>query len=558
MCDTGRTTHAGPTQVLPALSVPEVEFPDFASATSAILIDDDVRPKLARGTRLLGEFEGSGYREKPHLVVRSDGQVVRLPGLLHTLITLLLPRGRGAEHLSVVRPPRKGYRSAADVADALSRETGDRYQAEHIVFLLDRKLAPLGLTHHSDGRAPTVAKYSPFLALKFRTTVFGEGASSAVARLFAWLYFPLVLIPVLGAFVVAEMYVFARTDIASAMSDTLINPVSILVVLLLAIFSAAFHEVGHAAACRYGGVDPGSMGVGVYLVWPAFFTDITRTYELGRAGRLRADLGGVYFNAIFNTGLVVAYLGTGYEPLLVGFVAGNLEMVQQLLPSLRFDGYYIISDLAGIPDLFKYIGPILRHVLLRRPADPRLQELKTWPQRLVSVWVLLVIPALALQLGYIAWQMPLLVRTAVSQTTHLVTSAAGSDTLVLSSVSAAIQIAFLVLPIVGVAFVLWQIGQSLTRLVVRKVRAARAARVADPASAPEPRAPAVAPRSPDRPETSHPSTSRPVLRARRRAAPGSAGHPRGRHRADRPTGRSRLGPLPIREPAATAASEGER
>ena len=45
-------------------------------------------------------------------------------------------------------------------------------------------------------------------------------------------------------------------------------------------------------------MDPGVMGAGLYLVWPAFYTDVTDSYRLGRAGRLRTDLGGLYFNAI--------------------------------------------------------------------------------------------------------------------------------------------------------------------------------------------------------------------------------------------------------------------
>src|SRR5690606_39740289 len=121
-----------------------------------------------------------------------------------------------------------------------------------------------------------------------------------------------------------------------------------------------FHEFGHAAACRYGGVRPGVMGCGIYIVWPALFTDITESYRLGRAGRLRADLAGVYFNGIFVLALTALYLATGFEPVLVAVLFVNFEMIQQLLPTLRFDGYYIMSDLIGIPDLFKYIGPIDR------------------------------------------------------------------------------------------------------------------------------------------------------------------------------------------------------
>ena len=47
---------------------------------------------------------------------------------------------------------------------------------------------------------------------------------------------------------------------------------------------------------------PGVMGAGLYLVWPAFYTDVTDSYRLGRGGRLRTDLGGLYFNAIVAVG----------------------------------------------------------------------------------------------------------------------------------------------------------------------------------------------------------------------------------------------------------------
>ena len=74
----------------------------------------------------------------------------------------------------------------------------------------------------------------------------------------------------------------------------------ILALWAMIVVSAAFHEFGHAAACRYGGATPGAMGAGLYLVWPAFYTEVTDSYRLGRAGRLRVDLGGLYFNAVFT------------------------------------------------------------------------------------------------------------------------------------------------------------------------------------------------------------------------------------------------------------------
>ena len=72
---------------------------------------------------------------------------------------------------------------------------------------------------------------------------------------------------------------------------------------MVTVLSAGFHEFGHAAAARRGGATPGAMGAGIYLVWPAFYTDVTDSYRLGRWGRVLTDLGGLYFNAIVAVGI---------------------------------------------------------------------------------------------------------------------------------------------------------------------------------------------------------------------------------------------------------------
>ena len=138
------------------------------------------------------------------------------------------------------------------------------------------------------------------------------------------------------------------------------DPVDLLVVVGLTVISAAFHECGHATGCRYGGARPGRIGVGIYLVWPAFFTNVTDSYRLSRGGRLRTDLGGLYFNLVFMLALAGLYAVTSAQVLLLVIAITHLEMLEQLLPFVRFDGYFILSDLVGVPDLFARIAPILR------------------------------------------------------------------------------------------------------------------------------------------------------------------------------------------------------
>ena len=73
----------------------------------------------------------------------------------------------------------------------------------------------------------------------------------------------------------------------------------------------------------------------------------------------------------------------------------NFAILQQLLPLLRLDGYYIISDLTGVPDMFTphQAGADAACCRADEPDD-RVQELKPWVRRVVTGYVLTVVPLL--------------------------------------------------------------------------------------------------------------------------------------------------------------------
>ncbi|MFG2006314.1 hypothetical protein ACGFNU_44930 [Spirillospora sp. NPDC048911] len=411
-------------------------------------------PALTEGAELVGEFKDSGYRQPPQLVRLPNRQLVQLAPLLFLVVKAL----HDHRHLAADPP-----NALAKVADAVTEAAGARISADQVVFLVDRKLAPLGVTTYSDGTAPSIAKASNFLALRFRTAVLPESVTWFISGLFAWLFKPAIVLPMLGFVTAAEVWLAAQ-PIGEALNHAILAPESILVVLALSILSCVFHEIGHASACRYSGVRPGVMGCGIYVVWPAFYTDITDSYRLGRRGRLRTDLGGVYFNGIVLIALAVLYAFTGYLPLLVTILVVNLEIIQQLLPTLRFDGYYIVSDLVGIPDLFKYIRPILRRTLLRRP-DESLHALKRWPQIIVTLWVLTVIPVLAFQLSLLAARVPTLVMAEWQRLQNLVSAAQTASWLAL--LVGTLQFVLLSLPLLGLTLLAYWTVRALARKIIK-------------------------------------------------------------------------------------------
>ncbi len=410
-------------------------------------------PRLLAGVESLGEYQGSGLTDATFLVRDPAGRVVQVSRLLHLVLSGI-----------------DGQRTVGEIADCVTTAFGRTVSTGNVEYLLDRKLAALGLLARADG-APGPANPGwdqGVLTLRFRCTVIPGAGVQFFARLFRPLFTPAVVMVALGGLIVSDAWLVHTGRLNSALGYVVIHPVLLLVVLGLTLLSTLFHECGHAAACRYGGARPGVIGMGVYVVWPAFFTNVTDAYRLGRAGRVRTDLGGVYFNAIFSVGLAAVYLATGYLPLLAAVLLVHIEIVQQLLPSLRFDGYFILADLIGVPDLFRRIGPVLRSLIPGRPADPQVKGLKRGARVTLTAWVLVMVPLIVVELGLTVLNAPSLAttfaRSLADQAGALAEQSGRAD--IPAALLSVISIALLVLPMAGMSCILLIAGRRLVRSVV--------------------------------------------------------------------------------------------
>src|SRR6185503_21113058 len=134
---------------------------------------------------------------------------------------------------------------------------------------------------------------NPLLALRWKVLVTNTKVTDALTRPFTVLFRRWLLWPIMACFAAVVWFVLVEKGVATATSEAFQKPELLLLVVGLAVWSAGFHELGHAAACRVGGACPRGMGMGLYLVWPAFYTDVTDAYRLPRSDRLRVDLGGL-------------------------------------------------------------------------------------------------------------------------------------------------------------------------------------------------------------------------------------------------------------------------
>ncbi|HKU04169.1 MAG TPA: hypothetical protein VJQ80_15290 [Arthrobacter sp.] len=419
-------------------------------------------PALADGVQLLGPAEGSGYREPPSLVRRADGQTLQLTRLLYLVL-------EGAN----------GTRDLEAIAKHASEGSGRLVSADNVRTLMDSQLLPMGLLRLADGSQPEVKKSNPLLGLRFRYIVSDPERTRRITAPFAVLFHPLVVVAVTAAFLAACWWVLMVKGLGSATHEAFEQPAILLLILAVTILSAGFHEFGHAAATRKGGATPGAMGAGLYLLWPAFFTDVTDSYRLGRGGRIRTDLGGLYFNAIVAVAIMGLWWATGFDALLLVVVTQILQMVRQLIPLVKYDGYHILADATGVPDLFQRIKPTLLGILPWRWGNPESRVLKPWARAVVSVWVLVTVPVLLFSMVMMVLSLPRLLATGWAsvgkQQEALAASLSAGD--VLGVAVRALAILVVAVPVLGVLYIVVRLLRQLVTGLWQKTRGKLAQRI---------------------------------------------------------------------------------
>ena len=412
-------------------------------------------PRLSAGLRLHGEYQGSGFTEPKYIARRGDGQVVQLSRLLHLVADAI-----------------DGRSDTGAVARRVSDRYGREVSEQNIAYLVEQKLTPLGVTVPYDqvgDEAVEAPRSDLLLALKGHRVLFDPRRVERIGRALSWLHRPLVVLLVLAGMTALDVWLFGYHGAMTPVLEVLDQPVLLLAVFALTVASLVFHEFGHASACRYGGASPGCIGCGLFLIWPSMYTDVTDVYRIGRGGRIRTDLGGVYFNVVFMLGMAGCYFLTGQQFFLSAVYLGHFEVLEQLMPAVRLDGYYILGDLAGVPDLFGKIRPILLSALPGRPVQPEVAGLKRSARVIVTVWVLTMVPLLLGDLGYALWNLPRLLATGARSLGSQLsgTASAFADGHVAGGLVGVLGSLMLVCPLAGMAYLSVRLGGRLLRTALR-------------------------------------------------------------------------------------------
>lgn len=196
-----------------------------------------------------------------------------------------------------------------------------------------------------------------------------------------WIYRPGTAYAVVALCLIGLLLTARQIDAFSASFADTLSPGGFLAYMLALAFAKSLHELGHAFTATRQGVRVAHMGVAFLVLWPILYTDTSESWRLkDRRQRLAIASAGIV-SELALAGLAtlawnVAPPGDFRQALF--FLATTAWLVSLGLnasPFMRFDGYFILSDILDIPNLhertFALARTWLRNVLFNwHDPDP--------------------------------------------------------------------------------------------------------------------------------------------------------------------------------------------
>jgi len=305
-------------------------------------IDPDVR---------LSPFREQG-KDDDRFLVESGNACFVISRTLHDVIAVLRDE----------RPETIGA-----LAHQLRRRTGTTLEPEMLAQIVDTVLPrPL---------------FDPALARKMRTpfilraTLLRKEWTLPITRRLTWLYTRPVAIPLIAMAALIAALAIPRAMTAVHAPFTARE----FAILYLAIFlSGLWHELGHATACTRYGCPHGDIGFGLYFIFPAFYSDVTKAWRLSPRERAVVDLGGIYFQSVVIIAAGAYGLWTGDVIALRFLWITAFMMLHNLNPVFKMDGYWLFSDLSGLTNLHKRMRESVTAVLYGKPRSVSTPVLVTY------------------------------------------------------------------------------------------------------------------------------------------------------------------------------------
>lgn len=135
------------------------------------------------------------------------------------------------------------------------------------------------------------------------------------------------------------------------------------------------HEFGHAFVAKHYGLRVPTMGLAFMVFFPVAYSDVTDAWRLkSRRKRLNIALAGIRVELVIGA-FAIAFWGVTPPGIInsLCFVLSSTTLVSTILvnlnPAMRYDGYYILSDILGIDNLSQQTMDYTKWLIWRTLLD---------------------------------------------------------------------------------------------------------------------------------------------------------------------------------------------
>ena len=202
-------------------------------------------------------------------------------------------------------------------------------------------------------------KLLSFISHRFRG-IDPSGLLKVLDRCFGWVFDTRVLLLASCFVIIVMALVLSRFDqIVSELPSfqQLFSPQNMLLVGVSVVIIKVLHEVGHGLTCRHYGGECHELGCIVIGILPLLYCDVSDSWlQRNRIYRVHVAAAGIavelFLAAVFGMLWLASIPGTLHSFFLNVMLLCSLNTVLvNGNPLLRYDGYYVMSDLLRIPNL---------------------------------------------------------------------------------------------------------------------------------------------------------------------------------------------------------------
>lgn len=239
--------------------------------------------------------------------------------------------------------------------------------------LLDDKLPKLGIIIDASNQEQKPASIEQYI--RFSLPVLSEKFIALASHKLQYLYNPAAVILCLVLLVAAftTLLLDANVTLLSLESLTLFPLIfsieDYVWLYFVLIFSYITHELGHAAASHRYGIPVKKIGLGLYFIFPVFFADISKAWSLSVGKRTIINVGGTYFQLLYLAGVALYASITDSQIAIYAIYIILNSIIISLSPFLRFDGYWIYSDIFKLPNLRGQSRQLISSVLFSHQSS---------------------------------------------------------------------------------------------------------------------------------------------------------------------------------------------